>query len=300
MTLQSVMCCTDAPCCAASVQPEPPAPNGSEAEPPQTYSPPKPFFERSWESTRSDIVAAETDPKAREANLYKLDALVIGVPVAKMNMSQDEVSALEAEARKALEEGYCNFCQKVMSRDDVEKSDKDNEAHVFVALTPKIVSQWCSQISYPLLEFSGENQQVARPKLVSAYPAALVLADSEMPTSLQFRVTAFPSNKTVLTMGVAKWPGFKIYFGKGFGLEDDSWGLQWAAEDGSPSKVAQDACNLRLAKGDIVCITCDTWRGLSTISLNGREAGNFNVPCGGRYVLGATLSTGCILRIQAP
>jgi len=292
-----MICCTEAPCCAGTVQPEPPTPNGTEAEPPQACTPPKAFSQRT-ESTRSDISATEVDRKAREANLYKLDALVVGTPLAKVNLLQDEVTALEAEARRALQKGYSNFCQKVISREDVGKSEKDDGAHVFVALTPKVVTQWCSKISYPLLEFSGEDQQVGRPKLVSAFPAALVLADSEVPISLQFRVTALPSNKTAFTVGVAKWPGFKLYFGKGFGLEENSWGLQWAAEDGSPSKQMDTCCNHRLSKGDLVCITCDTWRGLATISLNGKEAGNFSIPGGGTYVLGATLSTGSILTMN--
>lgn len=270
-----MICCTEAPCCAGTVQPEPPTPNGTEAESPQACTPPKAFSQRT-ESTRSDISATEVDRKAREANLYKLDALVVGTPLAKVNLLQDEV----------------------ISREDVGKSEKDDGAHVFVALTPKVVTQWCSKISYPLLEFSGEDQQVGRPKLVSAFPAALVLADSEVPISLQFRVTALPSNKTAFTVGVAKWPGFKLYFGKGFGLEENSWGLQWAAEDGSPSKQMDTCCNHRLSKGDLVCITCDTWRGLATISLNGKEAGNFSIPGGGTYVLGATLSTGSILTMN--
>jgi len=270
-----MICCTEAPCCAGTVQPEPPTPNGTEAEPPQACSPPKAFSQRT-ESTRSDISATEVDRKAREANLYKLDALVVGTPLAKVNLLQEQV----------------------ISREDVGKSEKDDGAHVFVALTPKVVTQWCSKISYPLLEFSGEDQQVGRPKLVSAFPAALVLADSEVPISLQFRVTALPSNKTAFTVGVAKWPGFKLYFGKGFGLEENSWGLQWAAEDGSPSKQMDTCCNHRLSKGDLVCITCDTWRGLATISLNGKEAGNFSIPGGGTYVLGATLSTGSILTMN--
>merc|ERR1719487_908527 len=137
----------------------------------------------------------------------------------------------------------------------------DEKAHVYVVLTPKIVSQWSSQLSYPLLEFSDGDKQVHRPRFVSAFPAALVPADPENPTSLRFRVTAFPSNKTIFTVGVAKWPGFRVYFGKGFGQEEDSWGLQWKAEGGAPTNPEE--CCLRLCKGDLICITCDTWTGFS-------------------------------------
>lgn len=254
-------------------------------------------------SIPGDIVAIsyETDPKAREANLYKLDSLVVGTPVGKVEISQDEVAALEAEARRALDEGYyCDFCTRLVGREEsIGKSDADRGAKVLVVLTPKIVSHWSPQISYQRLEFSESDTEVRRPQFVSAFPAALVPADKELPTSLRFRVIALPSNKTVLTMGVAKWPGFKVYFGKGFGEDENSWGLQWRAEDGAPIDP-KGFSGINISKGDIVCITCDTWRGASTISLNGREAGHFCLPCGEAFVLGATLSTGCVLRIEAP
>jgi len=246
----------------------------------------------------NDIVAAETDPKAREANLYKLDSLVLGTPFAKVDISQDEVAFLEAEARRALDEGYyCNFCQSVVTKGGIGKTDEDEGAHVLVVLTPKIVPHWAPQISYPRLEFAEEDKQVRRPPYVSAFPAALAFADVEMPTSLRFRITAFPASKNVFSVGVAKWPGFKLYFGKGFGEEESSWGLQWRAEDGAPSNPS--ACRLRLSLGDLVCVTCDTWRGSSAIYLNGKEAGHFSVPCGESFVLGATLSTGSVLRIES-
>merc|ERR1719247_637026 len=100
---------------------------------------------------------------------------------------------------------------------------------------------------------------------------------------LQFRITAFPSNKTMFTAGVAKWPGFRVYFGKGFGEEEDSWGLRWQAEDGAP--VDCQKSTMKLSKGDLISITCDTWRGCSTVSLNGREAARFLLPCGEHFVL---------------
>lgn len=288
------MCnCTRQPCpCCGPLQPVLPAADGSEQLPQLTSS-------VCTATLEDNIVAAETDPKAREAYLYKLDSLVLGRPFAKVEISQDEVALLEAEARRALDEGYsCNFCRNLVSREDIEKSDgTDDGAHVFVVLTPKIVPHWSPQISYPRLEFAQEDKQVQRPPYVSAFPAALAFADLEMPTSLRFRVAALPSSKTVFSVGVAKWPGFKLYFGKGFGEEDGSWGLQWRAEDGAPNNPS--ACRLRLSRGDLVCVTCDTWRGSSTISVNGREAGNFSVPCGETFVLGATLSTGSVLRIES-
>lgn len=244
--------------------------------------------------TVSEIVAIATEPKARQANLYKLDSLVIGTPLGKVDISQNDVVALEAEARRAFDEGYCDFCRQLVTGEDFPKANGD---HVIVVLTPKIVSHWVPAVSYDLLEFSDEDRQVSRPQFVSAFPAALVHADEENPTSLRFRVMAFPSNKTILSVGVAVWPGFKVYFGKGFGEEEGSWGLQWRAEDGNPCKP--DACGLRLSRGDLVSITCDTWRGSSTIFVNGEEAGNFSLPCEKAFVLGATLSVGCSLRIES-
>jgi hypothetical protein len=271
-------CLTDGICCT----PSQPIPKDA-SEPPETPIP--------GEVAPISILAVETDPKAREANLFKLDSLVVGLPLAKMEISEKEVNALEAEARRALDEGYCTFCRNLVRRDDISKD------HVVVVLTPKVVSHWCSEISYPRLEFYPGDQQVRRPPLVSAFPAALVPADLEMPTALRFRVTALPSSRTILTVGVAKWPGFRVYFGKGFGEEEDSWGLQWKAEDGLP--VQPSSCKFRLSKGDVLCVTCDTWKGASTISLNGKEAATFSVPCGDTFVLGATLSTGCSLKIDS-
>jgi hypothetical protein len=238
------------------------------------------------------IVAAESDPKAREALLYKLDCLVVGAPIVKVELTKDEVVALEAEARRALDQRFCLFCTQCKDTDTKEAT----AGKVVVVLTPKLASQWSPPISYPRLEFAEQDRQVTRPQFVSAFPAALILADPDKPTSLRFRVKAFPSNQTIFTVGVAKWPGFRIYFGKGFGEEEDSWGLQWRAQGGAPT--TPEVCCLKLVKGDLVCITCDAWKGSSTISLNGREAGNFTIPTGETFVLGATLSTGCILRIE--
>jgi len=238
-----------------------------------------------------EITAAETDPKARAANLHKLDSLVIGLPLAKVQISKDEVAELEVEARKVLDEGVCTFCQQLIRKEDITKSD-----HVLVVLNPKIVRQWCSSISYPYLELSQEDMQVVRPQFVSAFPAALVPADLQLPTSLRFRVVAFPPSMTILTVGVAKWPGFRNYFGKGFREEDDSWGLRWRAEDGLP--CGSGKCSHRLVIGDLICITCDKWKGCSTISVNGKNIESFSLPSNENFVLGATLSSGCILRIE--
>lgn len=244
------------------------------------------------------IVAAEIEPKARQANLFKLDSLVLGMPLAKVEISQDEVAALEAEARRALEEGYyCDWHCYGQDTKDLTGRKMSDGAKVLVVLTPEIVSCWSPPLSYARLEFSEHDKQVRRPPFSSAFPAALVRADAEKPTSVCFRVTAFPASRTVFTVGVAKYPGFKVYFGKGFGEEEHSWGLQWRGEDGSP--VHPDVSSLRLSCGDLICITCDTWAGSSTITLNGREAGMFNIPCGQAFVLGATLATGCILRIES-
>jgi len=242
----------------------------------------------------SEIVAIATDPRARQANLYMLDSLVIGTPLGKVDFSQNDVVALEAETRRAFDEGYCDFCRQIVTGEDFSKVSGD---HVIVALTPKIVSCWARSVSYDLLEFADEDRQVSRPQFVSAFPAALAPADVENPTSLRFRVLAFPSNKTILSVGVALWPGFKVYFGRGFGEEEGSWGLQWRAEDGNPCKP--EACSLRLSRGDLVSITCDTWRGSSTIFVNGEEAGNFSLPCEQAFILGVTLSVGCSLRIES-
>lgn len=249
----------------------------------------------SVDSTKDGIIATGESAKAREAFLYKLDSLVVGNPLTKVKISENEVAALEAEARRALDESYCYFCSSVIKRGDVSTMDDQ----VLVALAPKIVSSWSSQMSYPRLEFSEQDRQVQRPQFVSAFPAALALADLEKPTSLRFRVTALPANQTIFTVGVAKWPGFKLYFGKGFGQEENSWGLQWKAQGGSPSHPEE--CCLRLCKGDLISITCDTWAGSSTILLNEKEAGKFSLPCHGgeTLVIGATLSTGCILRIES-
>lgn len=245
---------------------------------------------------KGDLTAAEVNPKAREAFLYKLDSLVVGTPLAKAHISQDEIAALEAEARRALDESYCHFCSRCVNKEEVTKSDSQV---IVVPFAPKAISSWSPQLSYSRLEFSEQDRQVKRPQFVSAFPAVLALADLEKPTTLRFRITAFPRNQTIFTVGVAKWPGFKLYFGKGFGEEEDSWGVQWKAEGGAP--INPEECCLKLTRGDLICITCDTWKGSSTITLNGKDAGNFTLPCHGgeTIVMGATLSTGCILRIES-
>jgi len=238
-------------------------------------------------------------PKGSRSQSLQADSMVIGLPWAKVEISVDEVEALEADARRAFEEGYCDFCTQFLSGQDIHAIRKMGDgAKVLVVLSPKTTPDWSPQISYTRLEFSENDKQVQRPPFSSAFPAALVPVDAERATSLCFRVAAFPPSRTVLTVGIALWPGFKVYFGKGFGVEEESWGLQWSGEDGSP--VDPGACRLRLSKGDLVCITCDPWEGSSSIALNGRQVAMFSIPCGKAFVLGATLSSGCILRIESP
>lgn len=174
-----------------------------------------------------------------------------------------------------------------------EKGERQHDEPVTVDKGQTIIRNWSTSISYELLEFSKQDTKVRRPKFVSAHPAALVLADKKLPTSLCLRVLAFPPNRTMLTVGVAKWPGFKTYFGKGFGEEEGSWGLQWRAEEDEP---ASD--RLRPVEGDLICITCDALNGLSTVFLNWNEVGSYSLPKGGRFALGATLSTECVLAIE--
>jgi hypothetical protein len=245
-------------------------------------------------SASGEVLAIETDPKARQAFLQNLDALVsTRIPAADVETSQDEVATLEAEARRALDASYGELQQQIMAP---EGSSLDQVLSVEGAVSmPKIVSRWHLQISYDRLQFAEDARLVRRPQFVSAFPAALAAVDHDLPTSLRFRVVALPQNRTILTAGVAKWPGFKSYFGKGFGEEEDSWGFQWRAEDGAPADP--DSSSPRLSKNDVVCITCDSRRGFSTVSVNGREARTFLVPCGETFVLGATLSTLCVLSI---
>jgi len=236
-----------------------------------------------------EVFAVETDPKARQAFLYNLDSLLIGTPVSKVELSRDEVAALEVEARRALDASYGEVCNQIISPEAKLQSD------VLIARAPVIVSRWHLQLSYARLQFAEDERLVRRPQFVSAFPAALAAVDPELPTSLRFRVIALPPNGTTITVGFSKWPGFKSYFGKGFGEEEHSWGLQWKAEDGAPTDP--DRCSPRLSENDLVCLSCDACRGFATISLNGIEAANYSLPCGETFVLGATLSTLCVLKI---
>lgn len=236
-----------------------------------------------------DVFAVETDPKARQAFLYNLDSLVVGAPASKVELSRDEVAALEGEAQRALNASYGEACSQIVCPEASMKSD------VPIARAHVIVSRWHLQLSYGRLQFAEDGGLVRRPQFVSAFPAALAAVDPELPTSLRFRVAALPQSGTSISVGFSKWPGFKSYFGQGFGKEEHSWGLQWKAADGEP--VDPDVCSVRLSENDVVCLSCDSRRGCATISLNGIEAANYFLPCGEAFVLGATLSTLSVLRI---
>jgi len=242
----------------------------------------------------NNVVTNQLDAEARNSLLQKLDAIVTSQhmdfvkaqTMEKTEASRDEARGLEEEVRSMLQAGYCELYEHLP-----QKVDECNAAET------TLVTRWHCQISYPRLQFEEEAAMVRRPPFVSAYPAALAPVDGSSPTSLRFRVIALPPNGTIISAGVAKWPGFPVYFGKGFGEEADSWGLQWRAEDGIP--VDPLTCGVRLSRSDTICISCDRRKCVASISLNGHEAAVYSLPDNDlhTFVLGATLSTACVLKI---
>lgn len=260
------------------------------------------------DATPADPAGKACDPEMQQTSLPEaIKSLMVGASIAKVPSAlmnnkaftgmglpaHVNTAALEVEARRALGGEWSGMISPHLCGKDFSRSGSHDETQAVADKGSKIASKWSSEISYDRLEFSEQDTQVRRPKFVSAFPAALVPAKAAVRTSLCFRVAAFPPNRTVLTVGLARWPGFKSFFGKGFGEESDSWGLQWKAED-----EESNTDRLRPNEGDLICITCDAPMGLSTISLNGTEVGSFCVPKREHFVLGATLSTECVLAIE--
>jgi hypothetical protein len=227
-----------------------------------------------------------------------------GKKLADVRLKQtDDIALLEAAAREANGGGPCDLVfgsRLLLIGQDAESAGLHDGAQVVAIANHKVVTAWNAGISYNRLEFSASNTQVMRPKYVSAYPAALVQVDPEIPTSLCFRIAAFPPNKTSFSVGIAN-EGFKKFFGKGFGAEEKSWGLQWTAEEDATNTTVDSTatCRRRPAEGDVICVNCDPLSGHCMITLNDKVLHTCKVPSGENYVLGATLSTECVLIVTA-
>lgn len=250
-------------------------------------------------SSNSPVATASHDENAKDVVKIRI-GLVSGKVLAEVALQpQDDVAVLETEARRALGGSPCDLVhgsRLLLSGQSVQSANLENMSQVIAVVNHKVVTSWNSEISYELLEFSDDERVVRRPKLVSANPAALVAADPEIPTTLCFRIMALPPTRTKLTAGVAN-DEFRKFFGKGFGKEENSWGIQWSLE-----KEAFEAANTRRHRpvvGDLICITCDLLKTCATVSLNGKIVDMFNIPSEGSYVLGATLSTDCKLSITS-
>lgn len=224
-------------------------------------------------------------------------SLVSGKVLAEVGLqAEDDVAVLEAEARRALGGSPCDLVlgsRLLLSGQTVASINLHDGAQVTALVNHKIVKSWNRELSYNLLEFSEGDKVVRRPKLVSANPAALVPVDPEVPTSLAFRIITLPSTRTILTAGIGQ-EAFRKFFGKGFGMEENSWGIQWKLEEEIRAETKQ-----RPMVGDLICVTCDLTKGFATLALNGKVLKNFTVPRDASYVLGATLSTECTLSISS-
>lgn len=159
---------------------------------------------------------------------------------------------------------------------------------------------WDVSISNHDLVFSEGETQANRPGGISTRPAALVRA-----SSLAVHIVDMPVTNNTLTIGVARWPGFRTSGGHGFGEQTGSWGLclHCGKQNGTrivhSSKEQMDQLP-RLQVDDVVRMECDRSSGRVNVKAARGEEVVFvcDLPLpDGEHVLGATLSNDAILAV---
>lgn len=159
---------------------------------------------------------------------------------------------------------------------------------------------WDVSISNHDLVFSEGETQAKRPGGISTRPAALVRA-----SSLAVHIVDLPVTNNTLTLGVAKWPGFRTSGGHGFGEQTGSWGLCLHCGKQNGTRIVHSSKEQvdqlpRLQVDDVVRMECD--HSLGRVSVRAARGEEVVFVCDlplpdGDHVLGATLSNDAILAV---
>lgn len=160
--------------------------------------------------------------------------------------------------------------------------------------------RWDVSISNHDLVFCEGGTQATRPGGVSTRPAALVRA-----CSLAVHIVNMPVTNNTLTIGVARWPGFRTSGGHGFGEQTGSWGLCLHCGKHNGTRIVHSSKEQmdqlpRLQVDDVVRMECNRSSGRVDVKATRGEEVVFvcDLPLpDGEHVLGATLSNDAVLAV---